>query len=59
MQNVAPAISRIVVASTPFRPTLSPRGPSTMPPSGRNTNDTANTASVAAKPIFGKNWAVM
>jgi hypothetical protein len=59
MQNVAPAIIRIVVASTALRPTLSPSGPSTTPPSGRNRNDTAKTESVAAVPMLGKNCAVM
>ncbi len=59
MQNVAAAIMMIVVASTALRPSLSPSGPSTRPPSGRNTNDTANTSSVAAVPASGKNCAVM
>jgi hypothetical protein len=44
-QNVAPDISRIVIASTRRRPTRSPSGPQTSPPSGRTRNDTAKTSS--------------
>jgi hypothetical protein len=42
-QKVAAAMRRIVVARTFRRPSRSPSGPQTIPPSGRMRNDTAKT----------------
>ncbi|MDA4086802.1 hypothetical protein MHAS44199_14080 [Mycolicibacterium hassiacum DSM 44199] len=54
---MAPAISRMVSASTRRRPSRSPSGPQTNPPSGRTRNDTAKViraSRVAVGPSPGK-----
>ena len=53
----------IVVASTRRRPKRSPIGPSTSPPTGRSTNETANTSRVfsvaaASLPVGKKAFAM-
>ena len=53
-RKVAVAISRIVIASTRCRPIRSPIGPQKRPPSGRSTNETANTRKVPTRPESGK-----
>ena len=45
--SVAPDIIRIVIASTCLRPSRSPSGPQTSPPSGRTRNETANVISAS------------
>lgn len=51
MRAVAVAIVAIVKKRTFWRPILSPRGPSTMPPSGRTRNETAKPSRVTSRPI--------
>ena len=61
---VAPAISKIVMASVRLRPIRSPSMPKKIPPRGRKAKATANTAKVfsnaaLASPL-GKNcWAMV
>ena len=50
MRAVAPEMSKMVMASTAFRPIRSPIGPQIMPPSGRSTKEIANPSIVPMVP---------
>jgi hypothetical protein len=59
MHSVAPDISKIVMARICFRPSRSPSGPQTRPPSGRIRNDTAKIPKVIRTFSSGIRFAVM
>ncbi|SLC66866.1 Uncharacterised protein [Mycobacteroides abscessus subsp. massiliense] len=52
------AISTMVMAMTLLRPSLSPSGPQTIPPSGRSKKEIAYPSMVNAVPRVGKNACV-
>ena len=53
MQNVDADMMRIDSDNAVRRPILSPKCPQTSPPIGRMTNEMANTANVASRPVVG------
>ena len=63
IRNVAPDMRKMLTDSAHLRPFLSPKLPQNRAPSGRMTNDTANTANVLMSAAVGssdeKNTAAM